>query len=423
LEQLAGQPPLLRHDKQGVESFELRGGDILRTIRGRQTTHSSVLIARNGSALQPDELREAADQQFLRAPCAPNDVLAKKGLRVADLFCGCGGMSLGVREAFRALGLRFQPILAADLDRTALDVYTNNFDVTGAQHDLSQISSLLHGSLTPFEVRLQKDVTDVDFLIAGPPCQGHSNLNNHTRRNDPKNELYFKVARFAKLFTPTSIVIENVTTVRKDKTRVVDRTVAALTELGYFVSEGNLDLAKVGVPQNRRRHVLLASRVVAPPPIKHLHQLYGTEKRTVRWAIEDLEGFEGETLFDSIPGMTQVTKERIDHLFENEIYNLPDAERPSCHKDKVHGYRSVYGRMNWDDPAPTITRGFMTMGQGRFVHPGQRRTLTPHEAARIQYFPDFFKFDGVKTRKGFGDLIGNAVPSRLSYIAALELLR
>jgi DNA (cytosine-5)-methyltransferase 1 len=88
-----------------------------------------------------------------------------------------------------------------------------------------------------------------------------------------------------------------------------------------------------------------------------------------------------------------------------------------------HSYKSVYGRLPWDRPAQTITTGFGSMGQGRFVHPKRRRTLTPHEAARLQFIPDHFRLDEVESKTALAEMIGNAVPPKLTYVFALELLR
>ena len=97
--------------------------------------------------------------------------------------------------------------------------------------------------------------------------------------------------------------------------------------------------------------------------------------------------------------------------------------RPDCHRLKEHSYKSVYGRMYWEQPAQTITSGFTSMGQGRFVHPKAKRTITPHEAARLQFIPDFFSFGDTIRRTSLAEIIGNAVPTKLTYVLALELLR
>jgi DNA (cytosine-5)-methyltransferase 1 len=162
----------------------------------------------------------------------------------------------------------------------------------------------------------------------------------------------------------------------------------------------------------------------AAPSIKEVVDSYSTPRRDVAWAIGDLnERIPDESLLDGSPRLNDVTRDRIEWLFDNEAHDLPDEFRPDCHKTKAHTYGSVYGRMHWDRPGPTITSGFNTMGQGRFVHPKQRRTITPHEAARIQFIPDFFDFSMVKRRNALTSIIGNAVPPKLSYVLGLELLR
>lgn len=98
-------------------------------------------------------------------------------------------------------------------------------------------------------------------------------------------------------------------------------------------------------------------------------------------------------------------------------YDLPDYLRPDCHRLKQHSYKSVYGRLRWDQPAQTITTGFTSMGQGRYVHPARARTITPHEAARLQGFPDYFRF-GEGPRSVWCKLIGNAVPPALGEAVA-----
>jgi DNA (cytosine-5)-methyltransferase 1 len=106
------------------------------------------------------------------------------------------------------------------------------------------------------------------------------------------------------------------------------------------------------------------------------------------------------------------TEKRINFLFDNQLYELPNEQRPPCHRDKAHSYDTVYGRLRWDRPAQTITSGFYCMCMGRYVHPEQRRTLTGHEAARLQFFPDFFDFSPAKSRTKLAEIIGNAVPPK-----------
>jgi DNA (cytosine-5)-methyltransferase 1 len=380
-----------------------------------------------------DDLRAVADLAFLqrKTPPAPS---GGPEVRTVDLFSGCGAMSLGVAEACRAVGRRFVPVGGFDVNQRVLDVYARNFGTPApTATDLSEVlSSDLDAEPTSRELELLEQLGRVDFAVAGPPCQGHSNLNNRTRRDDPKNALYFLVARFAKLFRPRWILIENVISVLHDKGDVVHRTQVALEELGYETSDGIVDLWSIGVAQTRRRHIMVArlrnadetsGRVL--PYLDELVVPYATRPRAVRWAIEDLLNVTQDSFMDRHRTPDDITKARIEYLFEYGLFELPKSQRPESHKGE-HGdsYKAVYGRMRWEDPAPTMTSGFLTMGQGRFVHPKRRRTITPHEAARIQFIPDFFDFSPLGDNRGaLTEAIGNAVPPKLSYVLALELLR
>ena len=153
--------------------------------------------------------------------------------------------------------------------------------------------------------------------------------------------------------------------------------------------------------------------------------------RPVSWAIQDLLKKKTTGIFDSTPEMSEENQRRIEWLFtkdENgeERFNLDDSERPDCHRVKAHTYQSSYGRMRWDRPSGTITTGFQTPGRGRFVHPKEPRVLTPHEASRIQGFPDGYFTELVGAlplgRTEVAKWVGDAVPAPLGFAAALGLL-
>lgn len=417
----------LREEKLSEEYHVDADGWVLRTVNRRDPSMGSVTTT-VCQATDSIPLRDATDAGYLRLADKPHSSGAGPRIRVADLFSGCGAMSLGVAEACRALGYQFVPAAAFDINSYALEVYADNFGVELASAvDLSGLSSIIGSASTPTEVGLSRKVSEIDIVVAGPPCQGHSNLNNHTRRNDPKNGLYIKVARFAELFRPRYVIIENVPSVLNDKQGAVPRTEIAFEQLGYRVQTGVVDLSRIGVPQSRKRHVLVAAREEEEFRLQGVAEMadrHVTAPRSVEWAIGDLvDCVDADDLYNGVPNLAQVTRERIDYLFDNGLHNLPDDVRPDCHRTKNHSYPAVYGRMHWDRPAPTITSGFVTMGRGRFVHPVRRRNLTAHEAARLQFIPDFFSFAKVDKRNKLAELIGNAVPPKLSYVIALELLR
>ena len=363
---------------------------------------------------------EGYDAAWLRSASWPELSRQRSKIAVADLFSGSGGMTLGAWEAARALELELQPVLAIDNDEDAISVYRRNFEPE--RSFACGIEEVVDGELgaptTEAERRMARGLSTLDLLLAGPPCQGHSDLNNHTRREDPRNALVMRVARFAELFSPTHIVVENVQGVRHDRSEAFARCRAKLETLGYGVELFLLQGAEVGVPQRRRRCFMVASRR-ATIGLEGLSGHFSSHERTFDWACGDL-GL-GEGVFDTAANVSSTNAARMRFLIDNDLFELPNSERPDCHRLKPHGYASVYGRLRPDAAAPTITTGFGSPGQGRYTHPREPRTLTPHEAARLQFFPDFFDF-GVTMRKRLQKLIGNAVPPKLIYPILLELL-
>jgi DNA (cytosine-5)-methyltransferase 1 len=180
------------------------------------------------------------------------------------------------------------------------------------------------------------------------------------------------------------------------------------------------------VPQRRRRFLLIASNVPEIAPVSVLDHLAGDNPRhgdrTVRWAIQDLIDVDAQTAYDRAGRLSTENIRRIGYLFEKDVYDLPNSKRPECHRDGNHSYASMYGRLRWDEPAQTITTGFGSMGQGRYVHPARPRTLTPHEAARLQTFPDWFDFGSSTYRTTMAEMIGNAVPPLLMVSLGNEIL-
>ncbi len=404
------------------ESFSISGEVVCRVVSLGEVEIGSSQIKVDKSDLDLSDLAKSFDLAWLKSKKAPEAQSIRKTVHVVDLFAGCGGLSIGLHEAARALGIHAESKLAVDFDADALDVFGRNFPsdrlVAGRVDEL--IDGELGSPATESEASLLAEIGSVDILIGGPPCQGNSALNNHTRHSDDRNELYLRMARFAEIFRPSHVVIENVPGVIKDRSHVAQRTWAYLEKLGYSVDSKTIDVSRLGVPQARKRNVTVASLVTEVD----LTSWYGASETPVRplsWAISDLERqFETTNIFDSSPKPSVENQRRMDFLFENGLHNLPDSERPDCHRLKSHSYTSVYGRMFWDKPAQTITTGFGGMGRGRFVHPNSPRTITPHEAARIQFFPDYFKFP-TSRRTLLQKVIGNAVPSKLGYVIGLNL--
>lgn len=358
-----------------------------------------------------------ADLRFLRRKRRPAYEKLTPSIRVADLFAGGGGLSLGVAEGARRIGLGTIIALAVENDPDLADVYASNFP--RAHLDRGDVAGLFDGGLgsgiSSRESSTRRLVGPLDILVAGPPCQGHSDLNNHTRRRDPRNRLYLRAVRAAEVLEPTFVVLENVPAIERDDAGVIDAAIGALEAAGYAVARAVLDLTTFGVPQRRKRHILLGSRAGSVDPAAVLAQGFAcaSHARTVAWAIRDLEVTGSGAGRDSSSMPTAANRKRMEWLLANDQYDLPNDRRPPCHHGS-HTYLSMYGRLRWDSPAQTITTGFGSMGQGRFVHPSQARTVTPHEAARLQTLPDFFDLNDHKSRHVWATVIGNAVPPLLT---------
>jgi DNA (cytosine-5)-methyltransferase 1 len=360
-----------------------------------------------------------SNKSWLRMKKRPRRPVGKP-VRSVDLFAGCGGLSLGVTESCRRLGLNHSIELASDWDERAISIFSTNLRPNSTH--IGDIKSLFDGEIGQEKLTSREMETIAkfpnamkpDILSGGPPCQGHSDLNNHTRRGDPRNSLYLRMVRATEILSPNCLIIENVPTVIHSKERVVQIATEHLMNLGYFVESNILWANKFGVPQKRKRHFLVASKI-RKPDFGNLEELGTNKDMTLRWAIEDLEdSYDSETVFDSSATPSKENQNRMNWLIENEQWNLPNILRPPCHQ-QGHNYPAVYGRMYWDQPCSTITRGFGSTGQGRFMHPAAYpgRTLTPHEAARVQTFPDWFNFKD-QLRGTVSKMIGNAVPPLLA---------
>lgn len=390
-----------------VRTVALRTGEVVESSQRRQAPTASA------------DLHAEFDRLWLRSIKAERNGGGRGAVRLVDLFAGCGALSLGIGEACHALALDIEHVFAADINPSALKVYEANFaPKLLSSAPIESMVSKVGSRVTAAERALLSSMGHIDVLAGGPPCQGHSDLNNHTRHTDPRNSLFESMIRFAQLLQPHHVIIENVPGVQHDKSSVTARGREALEAMGYRVSEAVLTASEFGAAQKRRRYVLVAT--TGAFNFDSLSRVQ--DERTLRWACEDLVDQLPVEIIDSHAASSKKNRERIAYLFEHGLYDLPDAMRPPCHRLKKHSYNAVYGRLEWDKPAPTITSGFNSPGQGRFIHPERHRTLTPREAARIQSIPDSFEW-GASNREALTQMIGNAVPPKLAYAVALEVLR
>ena len=377
------------------------------------------------------------EDQYLFPTSEPE--LSHESITYIDLFSSVGGLSLGFEEAVRSLGLKPQPLLAADIDAGALGIHRFNHETIKVVHE--SVSSLVDfkvvgqgdGARFAFEpTAIGPDILNlknkVDVVLAGPPCQGHSTLNNYSRGNDPRNLLYLTVPALAVALNIPMVIIENVPNVLNDSGNVVDSTKSLLINSGYEFTGAVLQAHQLGWPQTRKRYFLVATKGHSPIDLTVLSKYMEHSALGTGWALDNVSVETEMTpghLMNGVAEMSKLNQERIDWLFDNDAYELPNHIRPVCHQDG-HTYPSVYGRMSWEKPAPTLTTGYVSPGRGRFIHPRERRVLTPREAARLQGFPNWFNFmpyaDNPSKRGQLAKWVGDAVPSILGYVAGLSAL-
>jgi DNA (cytosine-5)-methyltransferase 1 len=319
-------------------------------------------------------------------------------LKAIDLFSGCGGLSLGLRRA------GFSVVGAVDVDSLASSTYRMNHpDAAVVEDNIENVAP------REFMKRLGLEPGDLDLLAGCPPCQGFSKLrtfNGGKDNADPMNDLIFEFLRFIKVFKPKTVMVENVPgLVRDDRLKRFSKSLAGM---GYKQQVDVLDAADFGVPQRRKRMILLAAKSerpeFAPPSI---------ERATVRTALVGVQN-PGDT--DDLAHNYEV--KRAPHVTAF-IRKVPkdggsrmalgiDAQLP-CHK-KCAGFGDVYGRMAWAQPSPTITGGCINPSKGRFLHPEEDRAITIREAALLQGFPKSYKLDMSRGRYPAAQMIGNAFP-------------
>lgn len=333
------------------------------------------------------------------------------GPTAIDCFAGCGGMTEGLKRAgFRVVG-------AIELDVEAAKTFLLNHRQTHLwNRDIRDVSA------KEILEALQIEKGDLDLLGGCPPCQGFSTLrtkNGAREIIDDQNELIFEFERLVKGLRPKHVMLENVPALFTDQRLKRFRT--SLSRAGYRTEAKVLDVAGYGVPQRRRRLVLLASRVSA---IAFAPQ--ARRSKTVRDAIGSLPpaGSSGDPLHDIPEQRSSVVRERIKRIPPDggSRSSLPESLRLACHK-RSDGFKDVYGRMAWDSPSPTITTGCFNPSKGRFLHPEADRAITMREAALLQSFPRRYRFPHEIGKTKIATMIGNALPPTFIHRHAKAILK
>ncbi len=354
-------------------------------------------------------------EQFARQ----HESTRKRELRAISLFSGCGGFSLGFSSA------GFDVIGFLELEKGLRDVYRSNFPRSmELGSDITQVAqSALESHAT--------ELGSVDVIIGGPPCQGFS-LSGKRRIDDPRNSLFRHYLRFVDAFQPKVAVLENVRLLTSMKSPsgkfVKDEISEEFKQHGYLIRYFEINAKDFGVPQHRERVIFVAVREdlgVAPSLPDETHgtdtDLFTTLQpyRTFADACSDLAYLEsGEELDDPYHAAVKHPAHVIKWLWDvKEGCSAHDNSDASLRPPS--GYNTTYKRQVWNEPASTVQTTFGMISGCRNVHPIATRSLTIREAARIQSFPDSFKFIGSLGTIRTG--IGNAVPPLLSNAIAKHL--
>jgi len=330
-----------------------------------------------------------------------------------DLFCGSGA----VTEGLKAEG--FTVLAAVDLDPISCQTYQlNHPEVHLEEKDIELLSPKQLRSKTAHEGR-------IDLLVVCAPCQPFSSQNRKRANNDPRTHLVLDSIKFIAEFKPRLIFYENVRGILS--TEIMTLLASRLTDLGYALGIPKvIDAADCGVPQRRERCI-----AVAAPEQGLADRFYNMIEFSPRVSVVEAIG--------SLPHLAAGEHDPDDPLHFARCHHpiaierlrripkdggsrsaLPEHLELRCHKGRAGDFPDVYGRMKWDDVAPTLTTGCTDLTKGRFAHPTDDRAITLREAALLQSFPATYRFFGNAGQ--IARQIGNAVPVAMVRTMARSLL-
>ena len=332
-------------------------------------------------------------------------------LTALDLFCGSGAVTLGLQQA------GFNVVGAVDFDEGACQTYrANHPSVRLIQQDIRTVNPDVFSDLLS---------RNLDLLVVCAPCQPFSSQNRRKSSDDRRKNLVAESQKFISRYSPSLVFLENVPGIKSSE--IFGNFRKWLEKKGYKVGEPmRVDAADMGVPQRRTRMILVAAKGI---PLEEATRIMPLKRKSVYDAIGDLpEPPIGKASVNTSDVLHYARKhsplniERLRHIPANggSRESLPQDLQLSCHKNarKSH-FSDTYGRMKWEDVAPTLTTGCTDITKGRYAHPTQHRAITLREAARLQSFPDNYIFQGNAGQ--IATQIGNAVPPAMMRNIALRL--
>lgn len=331
-----------------------------------------------------------------------------------DLFCGVGGLTSGLKKS----GINVVAGIDSDTSCTFPYSYNNNCDFIGTK--IENISGKeIRNYLRPFKYKV---------LVGCAPCQPFSKHRKDKKDRSTHKDwnLLSEFGRLIKEVKPSIVSMENVPGLVSEL--VFQEFLKLLHENEYYVKYEVVNVADFGVPQTRRRLILLASKFGKIEIIKKTHQ---NKHISVKECIGSLPSLSAGQQDFADPlhyasSMSELNYKRISYSVPGGTWeDWPKELLARCHKKSSgRSYSAVYGRMKWDSPSPTITTQFTYFGTGRFGHPEQNRALSLREGALLQSFPKDYEFvpkEGKVSIKEISRQIGNAVPPRLGEIIGISI--
>ena len=333
-------------------------------------------------------------------------------VNAVDLFCGIGGLTRGILNA----GIKV--LAGIDLDTDCEYAYTANNNSKFIHANIFSISS--------DEILAIYPKGGIRVLMGCAPCQPFSKYNKTKKQHKDKFTLNAFAAHIENI-QPDIVVMENVPGLGKEA--VFQHFINILQENKYYVSHEIVNTADYGVPQYRKRLILLASKYGEIKMISPTHKNIPVAIKTAIGHLPKINA--GETdkndPLHTASNLSSLNLERIRHSKQGGTWkDWPEELLPDCYKKQSGStYLSVYGRMCWDDVSPTITTQFLRYGTGRYGHPTQDRAISLREGAIIQSFPEDYKFTQSEkfSMTKIAKQIGNAVPVRLAEAIGISIIK